>query len=92
MSLGERTKQRRQALKITQQQLAQSVGMTPQHISAIEQGKWTPSLTLLPQLAEELGVSIDFHNSLHRHANLFEPQPLLFEANIFLLPQDKVIK
>jgi transcriptional regulator with XRE-family HTH domain len=76
MSLGERTKQRRQALKITQQQLAQSVGMTPQHISAIEQGKWTPSLTLLPQLAEELGVSIDFHNSLHRHANLFEPQSL----------------
>ena len=59
MSLGERTKQRRQALKITQQQLAQSVGMTPQHISAIEQGKWAPSLTLLPKLAEELGVTTD---------------------------------
>jgi len=60
MSLGERTKQRRQALKITQQQLAQSVGMTPQHISAIEQGKWAPSLTLLPKLAEELGVTTDY--------------------------------
>ena len=60
MSLGERIKERRQALKITQQELAQSLGMTPQHISAIEQGKWAPSLTLLPKLAEELGVSIDY--------------------------------
>ncbi len=60
MSLGERTKERRQALKITQQDLAQSVGMTPQHISAIEQGKWAPSVTLLPKLAEELGVTTDY--------------------------------
>jgi len=60
VSLGERIKQRRQALKITQQELAQSLGMTPQHISAIEQNKWAPSITLLPKLAEELGVSIDY--------------------------------
>ena len=60
MNLGERTKERRQALKITQQDLAQSVGMTPQHISAIEQGKWAPSVTLLPKLAEELGVTTDY--------------------------------
>ena len=60
MSLGERIKLRRQALNITQQQLAQALGMTPQHISAIEQDKGAPSLTLLPKLAEELGVSIDY--------------------------------
>ncbi len=60
MSLGERVRQRRQALKITQQELAQAIGMTPQHISAIEQGKWAPSITLLPKLAEELGASIDY--------------------------------
>ena len=60
MSLGERIKQRRQDLKITQQELAQSLGMTPQHISAIEQDKWAPSIALLPKLAEELGVSIDY--------------------------------
>ncbi len=34
--------------------------MTPQHISAIEQDKGAPSLALLPKLAEELGVSIDY--------------------------------
>jgi len=60
VSLGERIKLRRQALKITQQQLAQALGMTPQHISAIEQDKGSPSLALLPTLAEELGVSIDY--------------------------------
>jgi len=60
VSLGERIKQRRQALKITQQELAQSLGMTPQHISAIEQDKGAPSIALLLKLAEELGVSIDY--------------------------------
>jgi len=60
VSLGERIKLRRQALNITQQQLAQALGMTPQHISAIEQDKGAPSLILLPKLAEELGVSIDY--------------------------------
>lgn len=60
MSLGERIKERRQTLKITQQDLAQALGMTPQHISAIEQNKWSPSLAVLPKLAEELGVSTDY--------------------------------
>ena len=59
VSLGKRIKKRRQALKITQQELAQGLGITPQHISAIERDKWTPSITLLPKLAEELGVSVD---------------------------------
>ena len=60
MSLGKRVIKRRQILKITQQQLAQALGVTPQHISLIEQDKGSPSLALLPKLAEELGVSIDY--------------------------------
>jgi len=60
MSLGQRIKQRRQILKITQQELAEALGMTPQHISAIEQDKWAASSGLLPKLAEELGVSTDY--------------------------------
>ena len=60
MSLGERIRKRRQILKITQQGLAQTLGVTPQHISAIEQDKGAPSLALLPKLAEELGVSVDY--------------------------------
>ncbi|MBA7670533.1 hypothetical protein ES703_78679 [subsurface metagenome] len=60
MNLGERIRKRRNVLKITQQELAKSLGMTPQHISAIEQGKRTPSLAFLAKAAEELGVSIDY--------------------------------
>jgi len=60
VSLGQRIRKRRQILKITQQQLAQALGVTPQHISLIEQEKANPSLTLLPKLAEELGVSADY--------------------------------
>lgn len=60
MSLGERVLERRQALHITQQDLARSAGVTPQHISLIEQNKVTPSLTLLAGLATELGVSVDY--------------------------------
>ena len=60
MILGNRIRQRRQTLKITQQELAQALGLTPQHISAIEQGIRLPSLTLLPKLAEELGVTTDY--------------------------------
>ena len=60
MSLGQRIKEKRQTLKITQQELAQSLGITPQHISAIEQGKWAPSLAIVAKLAEELGVTTDY--------------------------------
>ena len=60
MTLGERIKDRRQILKLTQEQLAKAVGLTPQHISAIEQDKRTPSLSSLAKLAEELGVTVDY--------------------------------
>ena len=60
MNLGQRIKSRRQALKITQQDIALSIGMTPQHISAVEKGKWSPSLEILPKLAETLGVTTDY--------------------------------
>lgn len=60
MSLGQRIRRQRQALKLTQQQLAMSLGLTSQHLSAVEQDKRTPSLNTLVKLAEELGVSIDY--------------------------------
>lgn len=45
---------------MTQQELAKAVGVTPQHVSAIEQDKRDPSLSSLAKLAEELGVTIDY--------------------------------
>lgn len=60
MSLGQRIRQRRLALNITQQDLANALNITPQHISVIEQDKAAPSIALLPKLAEQLGVTTDY--------------------------------
>lgn len=60
MSLGERIRARRQALKLTQQQVAEALELSPQHVSAIEQDKRAPSLPFLAKLAEELGVTVDY--------------------------------
>lgn len=60
VNLGERIIQRRKILEITQQQLAIGLGVTPQHVSLLEQNKVAPSLNTLAGLAKELGVSTDF--------------------------------
>lgn len=60
MTLGQRIRIRRQRLRLTQQQVAGALGLTPQYISAIEQDKRAPSLPSLAKLAEELGVTIDY--------------------------------
>ncbi|MCD6391193.1 MAG: helix-turn-helix transcriptional regulator [Dehalococcoidia bacterium] len=60
MSIGKRIRKRRQLLEMTQKELAEAIGVTPQHISAVEQDKRDPSLSSLAKLAEELGVTIDY--------------------------------
>ena len=60
MDIGKRIRERRQALSITQLELAGRLQVTHQHISVVEQGKRLPSLGFLLKLAEELGVSVDF--------------------------------
>lgn len=59
-TIGERIRTRRRALELTQEQLAQAIGLTPQHISAIEMDKRAPSLASLGKLAVELGITIDY--------------------------------
>lgn len=59
MKIGQRIKKRREALNITQQEMANAIDVTPQHISAVEQDKRIPSLPFLTKLSEYLGVSID---------------------------------
>ena len=59
MSTGSRIRKRRKELELTQQELARALGITSQHISAIEQDKRAPSLPSLSRLAEELGVTVD---------------------------------
>ena len=45
--------------EITQQQLADKVGVTRQTIIAIEAGKYSPSLPLAFRIARAFGVSIE---------------------------------
>jgi transcriptional regulator with XRE-family HTH domain len=60
MNIGKRIKESREKLNVTQKDLAKSAGVTPQHISIIEQDKRAPSLPLLAKIADELGVTIDY--------------------------------
>lgn len=60
MSVGRRLRLRRQTLKVSQQRLADEVGVSAQAISLIEAGHREPSLQLLVRLHQALGVSTDY--------------------------------
>lgn len=45
--------------EMTQQELADRAGCTRQTIIALEQGKYTPSITLAFQIARVFGVSLE---------------------------------
>lgn len=54
-----RVRESRQALGMTQQDLADAVGVSRQSINSIEQGKYVPSLPLALQLAGVFGAATD---------------------------------
>ncbi len=54
--LGEFLKTRRQALGLTQRSLAQKLGVEASHVAFIESGRRKPSLKLVAQIADTLGV------------------------------------
>lgn len=58
--LGFRIGERRRELKMTQESLAERVGVTEKHISAIENGKTRPRIELLLSIAEALNVTTDY--------------------------------
>ena len=52
-------RQRRRSLDITQQQLADRVGVTRQTIVSIERGRYNPSVGLALRIAAELDASVE---------------------------------
>jgi transcriptional regulator with XRE-family HTH domain len=60
VEIGKRVRTRREALGLTQNELAGELGVTHQHISRIEGGSATPSLDLLVGLAAKLGTTSDW--------------------------------
>ena len=59
MELGKKIKQLRFKAQLTQEQLAEKLGVGPQAVSKWETGAAMPDITALPRLAEVFGVSID---------------------------------
>ncbi len=57
--LGVNIQDRRKKKGMTQEQLADEIGVTYQAISKWERGKSTPDIALLPELARVFGCHID---------------------------------
>ncbi|QOX63728.1 helix-turn-helix transcriptional regulator [Anoxybacterium hadale] len=58
-ALGRAIKASRTENKITQEQLAEIIGVAPSHIKQLEAGNRSPSIEVLYQLAHVLNLSID---------------------------------
>ena len=58
-TLGKRISTRRKALGLTQDQLAEKLGVTAQAVSKWENDQSCPDITTLPRLAEIFGISVD---------------------------------
>lgn len=55
-TLGEVLKKRRQAMGMSQQELAELLNVRASHVGYLEQGRRGPSLSLLSRIAEILGI------------------------------------
>lgn len=60
IQLGKRIKKRRKKLNLKQNELAEKLDISNNHISAIETGKQCPSLKLLIEICQELQTTPDF--------------------------------
>jgi len=58
--IGQKIKERRQCLGITQETIATILDVNPSHISNIERGRANPSLTVLVKIANILECSVDY--------------------------------
>ncbi len=60
MQIGSHVRAKRNALGLSQTDLARELSVTHQHVSRIELGDATPSLEMLLTLSRKLGVSTDY--------------------------------
>ena len=98
MELGKKIKQLRYKAGLTQEQLAERMGVSPQSVSKWENAVAMPDITALPLLAEIFGVSIDelFDLTSEQRLNRIEnrmdaedelPQDVFWEYEEFLKGQ-----
>ena len=58
MNVGKKIRMKREEKDIMVKELAEAVGVTLQHMSAVENGRKTASLKLLRKIAKELDCSL----------------------------------
>ena len=98
MELGKKIRQLRFKAGLTQEQLAEKLGVAAQSVSKWENAVAMPDITALPLLAEVFGVSIDdlFDLTAEQRLNRIEnrmdaeedlPQDLFWEYEEFLKTQ-----
>lgn len=58
--IGQKIKERRTSLGITQDYIASLLDVNPSHVSNIERGRANPSLTALVKIANILQCSVDY--------------------------------
>ena len=59
-SIGDRIKEKRKELGITQAELGKKLNITDRAVSKWEQGEGDPNLSIIPDIAKVLGVSLDY--------------------------------
>ena len=89
MELGKKIKQLRCRASLTQEQLAERLGISPQSVSKWENAVAMPDISLLPLIAETFGVSIDdlFDLTVEQRFNRIENRMDLeeeFPADVYL--------
>lgn len=59
-NIGDRIKQKRKELGFTQAELGEKLNITDRAVSKWEQGEGDPNLSIIPDIAKALGVSLDY--------------------------------
>ncbi len=60
VEIGKRIKEKRKALKITQEKLSEIIDVSPTYISGIERGCSICSLATITKIAQTLDLSLDY--------------------------------
>lgn len=79
MEIGNQIRNLRLRRGITQEEMAQHFGITPQAVSKWERGVATPDISLLPDLSAYFGVSIDALFSLSDETRMERIQNMLWD-------------
>ena len=58
-TIGERSKYHRKRLGMTQEQLAERIGVSAQAVSKWENNLSCPDISILPELAAMFGITVD---------------------------------